>query len=140
VTSPLGKVGIVGAVIILLGAGVAGSGFVISALVEQSEVSCEYSVPSCGQNAEANANNTVLAGFLISGGIIAGGVGLFLVLYAMVAIMARRDAGLPPAAPPVLPGWVPPPAPPPEAPPVPTGPPPSWSPPPTWDSRPPGSG
>ena|GEM_PF-3744872 len=139
-TSALAKLGIAGAVVILLGAGVAGSGFVIDTLVEQNEISCQYSdTSSCGQNAQTNANNTVIAEFLISGGFLAGGIGLFLVLFAMVAIMARRDAGLPPSPASPPPAGVPPPAPPPETPPAPTGPPPSWSPPPTWDSRPPGS-
>ncbi|MGA8543412.1 MAG: hypothetical protein WB947_07760 [Thermoplasmata archaeon] len=137
----LGRIGVAGAVVLLVGLVVVGSGLTISALAEQSATSCIYSSNpnSCEQNDQNEANTTVLADFLVAGGIIVSGVGLFLVLFAMVAIMARRD-GMPyvlPAPPP--PSAPEPPPMPPSTPPAASGPPSSWAPPPTWDSPPPRS-
>jgi hypothetical protein len=134
----ISALGIVGAVLILLGAGIAGAGFFVSAVAQQNEFNCAYQHPlsNCGQSDEADENDSVLAEFLISGGVVAGGVGLFLVVYAMVILMAQRREQ-PPRAREVAEERPPSPPPPPavETPPEPSGPPSSWTRPPTWDSR-----
>jgi len=102
----LARLGIVGAIVLLIGIVLVGSGFAIEALAEQSEVNCNFSSSSSNncQQTEQNAVNTSIgAEYVIAGGAMASGIGIFLVLFAMVTIMARREETAPFYPPP--PAW-----------------------------------
>jgi hypothetical protein len=134
----MARLGTVGAVVLLVGLVLAGSGFVVQALVTQSEYNCQFnsSLNNCYQLERSDENTSIVSEFIISGGFIATGIGLFLVVLSMITIMARRErsTGPPPRLPPPGPGAgkndVRP-----ETPLAPSGgPPTSWAPPPSWDT------
>jgi hypothetical protein len=97
----------VGAIVFLVGLVLVGSGFIISALAQQAELNCTFSSSpgnTC-QQTEANAQNTSIAAqYVIAGGAMVSGVGGFIVIFAMVSIMARRGQTVallpPPPSPP----------------------------------------
>ncbi|MGC2359313.1 MAG: hypothetical protein WA691_03280 [Thermoplasmata archaeon] len=87
------RLGSVGAVLLLVGLGLVGSGFAANSLIEQSTVNCDYgSNPGNCAQLERNADNASFAvDYVISAGLILTGFGLFLTVLAMVTIMAHRD-------------------------------------------------
>ena len=102
----LGRVGAVGAAILLVGLVLVGAGFAISALAAQSEFNCTVnSISNNCQQTDDNAENTSIgAEFVVSGGLVAAGVGAFLVVFAMISLMARRDEALRATPPPLAGG------------------------------------
>jgi hypothetical protein len=104
---PFVRLGTVGAVVLLVGLVLVGTGFVITAEVEQSELNCNFSPQNnnCLQTEENGQNTTIGAEYVIAGGAMASGIGIFLVLFAMISIMARR-AEASPSAPQPPAGWV----------------------------------
>jgi uncharacterized membrane protein len=120
--------GVVGAVVLLVGIVLAGSGLVMTALAEQTEINCDFGLNNNCQQTERTAENTTIAAeFIMAAGAIVSGVGIFLVAFVIITIMARREAvSSPPSPPPAIwsgpvqfpaPGaWPPPPPPPPPRP------------------------
>jgi len=129
---PLARLGTVGAVALLIGLVLVGSGFVVTAEAEQTEINCNYATSNnnCQQTEENAQNTSIVAQFIIAAGAIASGIGLFFVVYAMISIMARREETSSLA--PQPPSWVGPvrvprmEGPPPPSPPPPSTPPGQW--------------
>ena len=123
------RLGTVGAIVLVVGLVLVGSGFALTALAEQSEINCDFNAANnCEQTSRNAANTSVAAEFIIAGGAMVSGVGIFLVVFAMISIMARREqmaalsppptGGTAPAQFPPMDGPPPPQSPPPGTPPV----------------------
>ena len=84
--------GTVGAIVLVVGLVLVGSGFALTALAEQSEINCNFGAANnCEQTSRNAANTTVAAEYIIAAGAMVSGVGIFLVVFAMISIMARRE-------------------------------------------------
>jgi uncharacterized membrane protein len=94
VTRSLVRIGTAGAVVLLVGLVLIGSGFAIVAEVEQSEVNCAFGPTNqnCQHTVENGQNTTIGAEYMVAAGAMASGVGAFLVVFAMISIMALRAA------------------------------------------------
>jgi uncharacterized membrane protein len=96
--------GVVGAMVLLAGIVLVGSGIVMTALAEQSEINCTNSpTNNCDQTYRTAENTTITAEFIMAGGAIVSGVGIFLVAFVIITIMARREERSSPSPPP--PTW-----------------------------------
>jgi len=120
-----GLTGIVGALLVMVGFVLVGTGLAVTAAATQSEISCQFARPStsCLQTAHNAENSSVAAEYVLGAGSIVTGVGFFVVALSVVSMMARRDEQTPPpppigsapvlgatGAPPSPPGpWIPPP-------------------------------
>jgi len=119
--------GVVGAILLLVGMVLVGSGLVMTALAEQSEINCSFSSSNnCEQTYRTYENTSIDAQYITAGGAIVTGVGIFLVAFVIITIMARREERSAPSPPPPTwtsaaqfpaPGAWPPPPPPPPPPP-----------------------
>ena len=84
--------GILGAVLVLFGLVLAGSGMALQASAEQMIINCQFprSGPSCVSTTYNAENTTVAAEYMTGTGLILAGVGFFLVALTVVMTMARR--------------------------------------------------
>jgi hypothetical protein len=104
--SPLRTLGLVGAILILAGATIAGVGFLNTAIAESTANSCQYNPPAtgCGSDQRAANNASTLDLELLGVGFVVGGVGAGLLFIAAIGFMSRWPPRPPPgAAPPVYP-------------------------------------
>jgi len=91
--APYVRLGTVGAVVLLVGLVLIGSGFAIIAQADQSELNCSFAPQNnnCQQTQENAANTTIDAQYVIAGGAIVSGIGIFFVVFAIISIMSRRE-------------------------------------------------
>lgn len=92
-----GQIGVSGAIVVLVGLVLVGSSLVITAAATQSEFNCNLGGggSSCTQTLRTAQNDSILAEFILAGGVITTGVGFFVVALSVVSVMAQR--ALPPA-------------------------------------------
>lgn len=85
--------GQVGAVVVLVGLVLVGSSLAIAAAATQSEVNCSFGGGgnSCTPTLRSAQNDSVLAEFMLAGGVITAGVGFFIVALSVVSVMTQRD-------------------------------------------------
>jgi hypothetical protein len=103
-------VGVLGAVLVIVGLALVGAGLVMSAEATQAEFNCAYGEPSsCASTTHQAQNTTVLAEEITGIGAMVAGAGFFFVAATVVTTMSRRAeesrAGryAPPSVPPPAP-------------------------------------
>jgi len=96
VRSRLRALGVVGAILLLVGVSLVGTGFAIAAFGLSSEISCGTNCHSAYENL---ANDSVAEGFFESFGVALSAAGAALLLGATVQFMDRWPRTLAPAPP-----------------------------------------
>jgi hypothetical protein len=106
VARPSGKIGVVGAILIVVGLALVGAAFIVSANAESQEINCEANGPqnNC-QSVDDNAQNaSITTDYAIGAGLVVTGVGAGMVVLTLIGIMAARlDSPPAPAWPPAPP-------------------------------------
>ncbi len=100
VQSPLALMGIAGAVLLVIGGGIAGIGFINASNAETAYTNCSLHPPSSGcEQLSNNETNASIASELDFGvGLVVGGVGSGLLFVAAISFM-NRAAARPPTSP-----------------------------------------